>query len=126
LYVVITLVLAANIFNLGADIGAMAAAAQLLLPARTWIYIAGFGVTCLLLQVFVPYTKYSGYLKWLTLSLFAYVATAFFVAIDWHAALYASLVPRLTVDKSYLTGMIAVFGTTISPYLFFLASFPGS
>jgi len=67
----------------------------------------------------VPYTKYSGYLKWLTLSLFAYIATAFFVSIDWHAALYASLVPRLTVNRSYLTGIIAVFGTTISPYLFF-------
>ncbi len=75
----ITLVLVANIFNLGADIGAMGAAAQLLLPARTWIYILLFGIASLLLQVFVPYTSYVKYLKWLTLSLFAYVATAFFV-----------------------------------------------
>jgi Mn2+/Fe2+ NRAMP family transporter len=73
----------------------------------------------LLLQVLVPYTRYARYLKWLTLSLFAYIATAFFVHIDWRQALYSSVVPQLSWSKLYLTGIIAVFGTTISPYLFF-------
>ncbi len=116
---VITLVLVANIFNLGADIGAMGAAAQLLLPARTWIYILLFGIASLLLQVLVPYTQYVKYLKWLTLSLFAYVAAAFFVRLSWPQVLHATLLPQLTWDKDYLTGLIAVLGTTISPYLFF-------
>jgi NRAMP (natural resistance-associated macrophage protein)-like metal ion transporter len=116
---VITLVLVANIFNLGADIGAMGTAAQLLLPARTWIYILLFGVTSLLLQVLVPYTSYVKYLKWLTLSLFAYVATAFFVHLSWPQVLHATVLPKLEWSKAYLTGLIAVLGTTISPYLFF-------
>lgn len=119
LYVVTMLVLTANIFNLGADMGAMGAAAQLLWPARVWIYVIGFGLASLLLQVFVPYTTYVKYLKWLTLALFAYLAAAFFVRIQWHQALYASLFPKLIWSKSYLTAIIAVFGTTISPYLFF-------
>lgn len=119
LYPVIGLVVVANIFNLGADIGAMGAAAQLLWPAKIWTYIVGFGVVSLLLQVFVPYSKYAKYLKWLTLSLFAYIVTAFYVRIDWRLALHSSLVSQLTWSKAYLTGVIAVFGTTISPYLFF-------
>ena len=119
LYAVVGLVLIANLFNLGADIGAMAAAAQLLLPAKAGIYIVGFGLASLLLQIFVPYTTYAKYLKWLTLSLFAYIATAFFVHIDWHAALCASLIPKVSLSQSWLIGFIAVMGTTISPYLFF-------
>ena len=119
LYAVVGLVLVANIFNLGADIGAMAAAAQLLLPGRPGLYIVGFGLASLLLQIFVPYTSYAKYLKWLTLSLFAYIATAFFVHIDWHAALYATVVPKVSLSQSWLIGFIAVMGTTISPYLFF-------
>ncbi len=118
-YAVVGLVLCANIFNLGADIGAMAAAAQLLLPARAGIYVVVFGLASLLLQIFVPYTTYAKYLKWLTLSLFAYIATAFFVHIDWRAALYASVVPTVSLSRSWLVGFIAVMGTTISPYLFF-------
>jgi NRAMP (natural resistance-associated macrophage protein)-like metal ion transporter len=116
---VITLVVVANVFNLGADIGAIGAAAQLLLPARMWIYILIFGVTSLLLQVLVPYTSYVKYLKWLTLSLLAYVATAFFVHLSWPQILHATVLPKLTWSKDYLTGLIAVLGTTISPYLFF-------
>ncbi len=118
-HAVVVLVLVANVFNLGADIGAMAAAAQLLLAAGASTYILGFGLASLLLQIFVPYTKYAGYLKWLTLSLFAYIATAFFVHIDWKAALYASVIPKISLSQSWLTGFIAVMGTTISPYLFF-------
>jgi NRAMP (natural resistance-associated macrophage protein)-like metal ion transporter len=116
---VIVLVLVANIFNLGADIGAMGAAAQLLLPARTWIYILLFGIASLLLQVLVPYSSYVKYLRWLTLSLFAYAATVFFVKVEWRQVLHATLLPQLSWSKNYLTGLIAVLGTTISPYLFF-------
>ncbi len=116
---VVGLVLIANIFNLGADIGAMGAAAQLLLPARTWIYIVLFGAVSLLLQVLMPYTRYARYLKWLTLSLFAYIATAFFVHVRWHEVLHATLIPHIVWSKDYLTALIAVLGTTISPYLFF-------
>ena len=116
---VIALVLVANIFNLGADIGAMGATAQLLLPGKEWIYVVAFGVVSLLLQILVPYTSYVKYLKWLTLSLFAYVATAFFVKISWHEVVRATVLPQLSWSKDYLTGLIAVLGTTISPYLFF-------
>jgi NRAMP (natural resistance-associated macrophage protein)-like metal ion transporter len=119
LHGVVALVLIANIFNLGADIGAMGAAAQLLLPARTWIYILLFGVASLMLQIFVPYSSYVKYLKWLTLSLFAYVATSFFVRISWYQVLHETFLPQLSGGKGYLTGLIAVLGTTISPYLFF-------
>ncbi len=119
LRLVIALVLIANIFNLGADVGAMGASAQLVLPARTWIYILFFGVASLLLQVLVPYTSYVKYLKWLTLSLFSYVAAAFFVRISWTQVAHATVLPKLTWNRAYLTGIVAVLGTTISPYLFF-------
>jgi NRAMP (natural resistance-associated macrophage protein)-like metal ion transporter len=116
---VVALMLIANVFNLGADIGAMGAAAQLLLPARTWIYILLFGLASLLLQTVVPYSSYVKYLKWLTLSLFAYVATAFFVRISWHQVLHETFLPQVSWSKDELTSLIAVLGTTISPYLFF-------
>ena len=73
----------------------------------------------LLLQVLVPYTSYVKYLKWLTLSLFAYVAAAFFVQISWSEVAHATFLPKLTWNRAYLTGLVAVLGTTISPYLFF-------
>jgi Mn2+/Fe2+ NRAMP family transporter len=111
--------LAANVFNLGADIGAMGAAAQLLVPGGTWIYILLFGLVSLLLQMFVPYSRYVKYLKWLTLSLFAYVAAAFYVQISWRNVVHATIFPHLPWSKEYFTGLIAVLGTTISPYLFF-------
>ena len=119
LYIAVGLVLIANIFNLGADIGAMGAAAHLILPGYVGAYIVGFGVLSLLLQLFVPYTKYVRYLKWLTLSLFSYVATSFFVKISWSEALLMTVYPRIHLNRESLTAIIAVFGTTISPYLFF-------
>ena len=119
LYPVVALVLAANIFNLGADIGAMGAAAQLLLHGHIGIYSEFFGVLSLLLQLFVPYTKYVQYLKWLTLSLFAYVGTSFFVHVSWREVIVSTVYPRIRFNKDYLTALIAVLGTTISPYLFF-------
>jgi len=122
LYGVVLLLLIANIFNLGADIGAMAAAAKLLFPGAAWLYILVFGGLSLSLQILVPYTKYVKYLKWLTFALFAYVATAIVVKQPDLHAIRATFVPSIRVSKDYFTALIAVLGTTISPYLFFWQS----
>jgi len=119
LYAVVSLLLIANTFNLGADVGAMGAAAKLFLPGSEWVYILLFGIVSLCLQVMVPYTRYVKYLKWLTLALFAYVATALVVGEPSRAAIRATFLPSVTFEGAYLTALIAVLGTTISPYLFF-------
>jgi NRAMP (natural resistance-associated macrophage protein)-like metal ion transporter len=119
LYPAIGLMLIANIFNLGADIGAMGSAAQLLFPGHAALYILIFGLVSLSLQLFVPYSRYVNYLKWLTLTLFAYLATSFFIHVPWGTVLVASVWPHITWSKDYLTALVAVLGTTISPYLFF-------
>jgi len=119
LYGIVSLLCLANIFNLGADIGAMGAAGQLLLGGPLFPYVLFFSVVSLLLQMYVRYTKYVRYLKWLTLALFAYVLTAFVAHVDWGRALRATVLPSLSFNTRYLTTLIAVLGTTISPYLFF-------
>lgn len=119
LYGVIAIVVAANVFNLGADLQAMGAAANLLLPGKTGAYAVFFGVVSVLAQLIVPYHKYVKYLKWLTLCLFAYVAAAFSTQISWSQALRATFLPSLSLSKAYLIALIGVLGTTISPYLFF-------
>jgi NRAMP (natural resistance-associated macrophage protein)-like metal ion transporter len=119
LHTILGLMLMANVLNLGADIGAMAAATQLVLPGGAWIYICLFGLSSLALQMYVPYTRYVKYLKWLTLSLLAYIATVFFVHLSWRQALHATLVPPVVWTREYFVSLIAVLGTTISPYLFF-------
>ncbi|MFY9583831.1 MAG: divalent metal cation transporter [Candidatus Acidiferrales bacterium] len=119
LYGVISLLLVANVFNLGADIGAMGAAAKLLLPGPAGIYVVLFGGLSLLLEVLVSYIKYVKYLKWLTLALFAYVATAIVVGEPSGQAIRATFLPSLSFRSGYFTALIAVLGTTISPYLFF-------
>jgi NRAMP (natural resistance-associated macrophage protein)-like metal ion transporter len=119
LYSVLSLMSLANTFNLGADLSAMGAAAQLLLPGGARIYIAMFGAASVLAELLIPYSTYAKYLKWLTLSLFAYVGTAFLVHVPWRTALQATLAPRVEITREYLIALIAVLGTTISPYLFF-------
>jgi NRAMP (natural resistance-associated macrophage protein)-like metal ion transporter len=119
LYVMVSLLLIANIFNLGADIGAMGSAAKLFLPGPFWAYVLLLGGVSLILQVAVPYTKYVPYLKWLTLVLFAYVATAIVVGQPRWAAIRATFWPSISLNGEYFTALIAVLGTTISPYLFF-------
>lgn len=119
LYIVVFLVLCANIFNLGADLGAMGAAVKLLLPGSLSAYILLFGGCSLALQVFVRYTKYVWYLKWLTVSLFAYVATAFVAHISWPSVLSGTFLPRFSFRSGFFTALVAALGTTISPYLFF-------
>ncbi len=118
LYSMVGLVVVANVINLGADIGAMAVATTLVLPGPAPLYTAGFGLLCLGLQVLVPYTTYVRYLKWLTVVLFAYVGTAFVVHIPWHVVIRAIIRPPISWSKSYFAALVAVMGTTISPYLF--------
>src|SRR6266568_3977569 len=119
LYSVLVVMSLANLFNLGADIGAMGAAVQLLLPGRISLFVVILGLASLLGMLVIPYLTYVRYLKWLTLSLFAYVGVVFFVHVPWYDVLRATFVPRIQLSKEYVTALIAVLGTTISPYLFF-------
>jgi hypothetical protein len=95
------------------------AAIQLLVGGELLLYAFFFGVDSLLLQVYISYRIYARYLKWLTWALFAYVLTAFVVRVPWTQALRSTLIPSVSVDPEYLMALIAVLGTTISPYLFF-------
>ena len=117
--VIICLLLLANVINLGADLGAMADAVTLLAPAPRWLLVLGFGAFCIWLQVFVDYARYVRVLKWLTLSLLAYFATVMVVDVDWRRLALDLVLPTIKFDKDYLTTIVAVLGTTISPYLFF-------
>ena len=118
----ILLLLIANTINLGADIGAMGEAVRVLVGGPQIAYVLAFGALCAILQIFLAYKRYVAVLKWLTLALFAYVATLLFVKIDWRALLIGLFVPRLSTSVDYLTSIVAIFGTTISPYLFFWQS----
>jgi len=118
LYAIVGSVLVANVINLGADIGAMGAAATLVLPGPVLLYTTGFGLLSVSLQVLVPYSKYVHYLKWLTLTLFAYIGTAFVVRIPWHVVTMAIVRPSISLNRDYFAALVAVLGTTISPYLF--------
>jgi NRAMP (natural resistance-associated macrophage protein)-like metal ion transporter len=118
-YGLVFLLCVANIFNLGADISAMGAATQLILGGSVNAYAIALGGLSLLIQVYVPYRRYVHCLKWLTLALFAYVATAFVVHVPWLAAIRATIVPSLSLRAEYWMALVAVLGTTISPYLFF-------
>ncbi|MDM0019993.1 Nramp family divalent metal transporter [Variovorax saccharolyticus] len=115
----VLLLLVANVINLGADLSAMGDSAALVLPGRPAWYAAGFGIASLLLQVFLPYERYVRVLKWLTLSLFAYVGVVFAVDVDWAAALRGTVAPNFHWSREYVTTVVAILGTTISPYLFF-------
>ena len=122
LRVVVLLLLIANVINLGADLGAMGAAAELLIGGSALLYTVMFGIICILLETFLNYARYAQVLKWLTLSLFAYVAVAFAAQVPWGTALHATLVPKLIFDAPHATALVAILGTTISPYLFFWQS----
>ncbi len=119
LYPVVALLVLANTLNLGADIGAMGAGLKLLIGGSALLYAIGFAVLCLALQIFIAYQRYSHYLKWLTLVLFSYVITAFFVKIPWRQVGLGTFIPTFSRDGHYWATFIAILGTTISPYLFF-------
>ena len=119
LYAVLAAMAGANVFNLGADIGAMGTATELLLPFKAGFFTIVFGAASLASVLFIPYLKYTKYLKWLTLSLFAYVGVICFVHLQWRVVLLATIFPQFHRSNDYVTAVVAVFGTTISPYLFF-------
>jgi NRAMP (natural resistance-associated macrophage protein)-like metal ion transporter len=122
LSVVVALLFIANTINIAADLGAMADATKLLIGGARVpgiVYVVLFGVTSVVAQIFLDYKRYVAVLKWLTLSLFAYVGALAFAHISWGQALIGVLVPRLTWSGDYFTTIVAIFGTTISPYLFF-------
>jgi NRAMP (natural resistance-associated macrophage protein)-like metal ion transporter len=120
LYPVLLIVVCANTLNIGSDIGAMAASIQLLVPAIPFTIAAI--VTALfvvMLEVFVPYRTYIRILKWLAASLFAYIITAFLIHVPWKTVLLATLVPHIQFSSLFFFSIVGIFGTTISPYLFF-------
>ena len=116
---VTVLLLVANVINIGADIQAIAGVIELLsgLPAPALVLPIGAGIA--LVEVVVPYPQFARYLKLLTLVIFAYVIGAFVAKPDWHAALSATIVPRISLERGSVETLVAILGTTISPYLFF-------
>ena len=119
LYLIVGLLLIANTINIAADIAAMAEALRLLVGGSAHIYAILFGLLSLVLQVFLRYETYVRYLKWLTLALLSYVAVVFSIEVPWTTVLARSVWPSLSWNNDTITMVVAVFGTTISPYLFF-------
>ena len=115
----VALLVAATVFNIGADLAAMGEAMRLVVGGPQWLYALALGAGSLLLQALIPYHRYAGILKWLTLVLLAYVAAAFSVKVDWGEVALALLVPGVDFTWDYFFMVVAVFGTTISPYMFF-------
>ena len=116
---IVALLLVANTINIAADIGAMGEALRLILGGSAHLYSLLFGVVVVVLQLLLPYQRLAPVFKWLTLSLFAYVAVLFAVHVPWGRVIIATLLPPLQLNSDYLMLLVAVLGTTISPYLFF-------
>jgi len=116
---IVTPLLVANTINIGADLGAMGDAIDLLVGGSKVMYIIIFGCLCAMLQVFLHYSRYASVLKWLTLALFAYFGTAVVVKVPWMEALRGFVIPTFSTDVAFWSTVVAIFGTTISPYLFF-------
>ena len=119
LYAVVSMLLVANTINIAADLAAMGEALQLVVGGGEHFHAVLFGVVTLLLQVFVPYRRLAPILKWLTLTLFVYVAAAFTIHIPWAVVLHDLVVPRIIPSAAFWMMIVAILGTTISPYLFF-------
>jgi NRAMP (natural resistance-associated macrophage protein)-like metal ion transporter len=119
LWLAVVLLLFANVINLGADLSAMGAAMEMLVGGPIVAFTLGFGILCVLLEIFLSYERYAAILKFTTLSLFAYVAVVFAVHVPWGQALRSLLIPHMEWNAAFATGFVAILGTTISPYLFF-------
>lgn len=119
LYVALVLVVGANSFNIGADLGSMAAATRLIIPIPQMLLVVLFAAGMAFLEVVVSYHRYSRVLRWLCVSLLSYIVVLFIVKVDWGDVLHGLLVPRFTFERATVAALIALFGTTISPYLFF-------
>jgi len=119
---IVGLLLTANIINLGADLGAMAAALKLLVGGPDGLYVVGFAIGCVWLEVFSSFKHYVSILKWTSFVLLAYVAVALVVHVPWHVVLYNTFIPNFSLTKDYVVTVVAVLGTTITPYCFFWQS----
>ena len=115
----VALLLVANVINLGADLSAMGAALALLAGGSAGLYTLLFGIICIVLEVGLSYSRYASILKWTTLTLFTYVGVVMVAHVPWAHALRSLVVPELQWNVAYATGLVAIMGTTISPYLFF-------
>src|SRR5258708_29586966 len=122
LYGIVALLLVANFINLGADLGAMGDSLRLLIGGPRGLYVVLFAALCTVLEIYSSYERYVKILKWLTLSLFAYVATALVIHVPWGEVAYNTLIPHVSMNADYIVLIVAIFGTTISPYLFFWQS----
>ena len=123
LYAMVGLLLVANIINLGADLGAMGDALDLVIGGvNRAYYVVGLALLCAALQIFSSYERYVKILKWSTLALLAYVATAFAVDIPWGTVAVRTFLPSIELNSDYLLAIVAILGTTISPYMFFWQS----
>jgi NRAMP (natural resistance-associated macrophage protein)-like metal ion transporter len=122
LYSIVGLLLIANIINLGADLGAMGDALGLLIGGPTKLYVIGFALFCTWLEVFSRYEHHVAALKWTALALFSYVATALAIHVPWGQVVWYTLVPTMSLQPDYLLAIVAVLGTTITPYCFFWQS----
>ncbi len=118
-YFVVGLVVVANVINIGADIGAMAAAARLILPLPLGVWILLFTASILILEIYTSYKVYARILKWLALSLLAYPITVFIVQLPWLTVLKATFIPHIEFSFEFFFIITGVLGTTISPYMFF-------
>ena len=119
LYAMVGLLLIANTLNIAADIAAMGDALRLVAGGPMLVYVVLFGIGCLAAEILMPYHSYSKYLKVLTLVLLSYVAAAFSIRIPWGEVLAATFIPRVSWDYDFMLTLVAIFGTTISPYMFF-------
>ncbi|MCZ4341090.1 divalent metal cation transporter [Sphingomonadaceae bacterium G21617-S1] len=119
LWGVVSCLLVANIINLGADLSAMGAALVLLIGGNAALYTLLFGIFCIVLEVAIAYPRYASILKWTTLSLFSYVAVVMVAQVPWAQALRSLVIPEIQWTAAYATALVAILGTTISPYLFF-------
>lgn len=119
IYVLVALLVVANTINIAADLAAMGEALRLVISGPAFLYVAGFGIACLTAEVLVPYHRYAGYLKFLTLVLLVYVIAAFSIHVPWPEVLASTFIPTVSMNHDFLLTVVAVFGTTISPYLFF-------
>jgi NRAMP (natural resistance-associated macrophage protein)-like metal ion transporter len=119
LYLCLALVVIANTVNIAADLGSMSAALQLLVPVPQLVGVIGFATLIVVAEVFMPYHQYAKILRWLCLSLLAYVAVMFVAQVDWPEVGWAVLIPHFEWSKIDIALLIAIAGTTISPYLFF-------
>lgn len=122
LYFAVLLLFVSNTINIGADLGAMAEAAGLIYDIPFVVWLCGITILTLTLEVFVSYKVYAKYLKFLTFSLLAYVIVFFAVRQDWGKIILSTLIPSISLNRDYLMNIVAIFGTTISPYLFFWQS----